>query len=385
MKKPNFFHFATGELSQDAFICWSLAWGQQSENNQMRRFGLSLLNAMLKKHQYHVKDLDQIIIDSVETQVKSIDVLVEFRIDEQELELIIEDKTDTTMHSNQIKRYFEHRKMKSPSKVILGIYYKTGFIFDDEELKLKTLCEKNNPVKSFDKQAILHWMSPYLDAVHSDIFHDYCNYIKEKFDREQEVLQNLHSANIERAEESLKTQMGQVEAMKYIFGNSPISRGNSYGRPWVHYSFKKGSKSHHIPLPDRLFYRIDQKKKGFYISLRQYKNLTALAKQKENSMEELKHSKLERLHELSRIFDEVITEIKNDFPEKYIEPGKRTADRSGRNESEIGVFYFTEENTVRRFSHFFELFHHRFCDRVEAAFGMEGLERMKVLETNQGM
>jgi len=27
MLKPNVFHFATGELSQDAFICWSLAWG----------------------------------------------------------------------------------------------------------------------------------------------------------------------------------------------------------------------------------------------------------------------------------------------------------------------------------------------------------------------
>jgi hypothetical protein len=380
MIKPNIFNFATGELSQDAFICWSLAWGQ-SKDAQMRRYGLSLLNAMLEKHQYHVKDPDRIIIEAVENQVKSIDVLVKFRVDEQEFELIIEDKTDTTMHSNQIKRYFEQRKMKSPNKVILGIYYKTGFIFDDEELKLKAWGEKGFPVKSFDKEDILHCMSQYLDITNSDIFHDYYNYIKKKFDKELAVLRNLHSTDVKNIEESLKVQSGQVEAMKYIFGNPPISRGNSYGRPWVHYSFKKGSQKG--PLPDRLFYRIDQKKKGFYISLRQYRNLTALAKRKENSMETLKYNKLERLHELRRIFDDVIKEIKTDFPERYIEPGKRTADRSGRNESEIGVFYFTAENTVERFSHFFEIFHPHFCDRVEAAFGMKGLARMKVLETSQ--
>jgi hypothetical protein len=228
-------------------------------------------------------------------------------------------------------------------------------------------------------------LSPYLDVIYSDIFHDYYNYIKEKFDREQAVLQNLLSTNFERIEQSLKTQMGQAEAMKYIFGNSPISRGNSYGRPWVHYSFKKGSQSHKTPLPDRLFYRIDERKKGFYISLRQYRNLTALAKRKENSLKELKRDKLERLYELTRVFDDVMTEIKNDFPESYIEPGKRTADRSGRNESEVGVFYFTSENTVERFSYFFQIFHNRFCDRVETAFGIEGLERMKVLSASNSL
>lgn len=173
MIKPNIFTFATGELSQDAFICWSLAWGQQHENKHMRSYGLSLLNTMLEKHQYHIEDLGRMMIDEVANQVNSIDVLVKFRIDEQEFELIIEDKTNTTMHSNQIKRYFDQRKEKNPDKVILAIYYKTGFIFDDEELKLKALCDKNYPVKSFDKKDILDFMRPYLDVTNSDIFHDY--------------------------------------------------------------------------------------------------------------------------------------------------------------------------------------------------------------------
>jgi len=58
----------------------------------MRRFGLSLRKAMLVKHHDHVKDLERIIIEAVGNQVVSIDVLVKFRIDEQEFELIIEGK-----------------------------------------------------------------------------------------------------------------------------------------------------------------------------------------------------------------------------------------------------------------------------------------------------
>src|SRR5699024_1661206 len=214
MSRPNLFKFATGELSQDAFICWSLAWGKQRENTQMRKYGISLLNAMLKTHQYDVLDLERITIVDVRTQVNSIDVLVKFIIDEQEFELIIEDKTNTTMHSNQIKRYFDQRIKQSPKKVILGIYYKTGIIFKAEEKILDSMCH-------------------YLKLIDSDIFHDYYDYIRQKFDSEQEILRNIHSPHMIDLEKSLKTQAGQVEVLKYIFGNVRVSRGRSYGRPWV--------------------------------------------------------------------------------------------------------------------------------------------------------
>lgn len=103
------------------------------------------------------------------------------------------------------------------------------------------------------------------------------------------------------------------------------------------------------------------------------------------SMETLKRNKLERLHELTWIFDDVLTESKYDFPERHIEPGKKTTDCSGNNESETGVFYFTAENTVEQFSRFFNIFHNRYCERVEAAFGVEGLERLKMLEVNRSV
>lgn len=371
MSKPNIFEFATGELSQDAFICWSLAWGKQRENTQMRKFGLTLLNTMLETHQYNVQNLERITIIDVKNQVNAIDVLVTFKIDEQEFELIIEDKTNTTMHSSQIERYFDQRIKQSPEKIILGLYYKTGFIFDDEETKLENLRKKNYPVKSFDKEKILRCMSHYLKITDSDIFHDYYNYIKKKYGSEREILQNIHSPHIRDLEKSLNTQAGQVEVLKYIFGKVRISRGRSYGRPWVNYSFKKGSyKDPEVPLPDALFYRIDKKKQGFYISLRQYRDLKKKSFQhgETKNLQQLKLEKLERLHKLTNIFDDIIADIKRDFPEKYIEPGKKTKDRRGYNESEIGVFYFTEVNTTARFKAFFDIFHERFCHRLVERF-----------------
>lgn len=368
MPRPNLFQFATGELSQDAFICWSLAWGQQSEDEVMQQYGLSLLNAMLETHQYNVQDLERITIIDVKNQVSSIDVLVKFKLDEQEFELIIEDKTNTMMHSNQIKRYFDQRMKQSPDKVILGIYYKTCFIFDDEEINLEELRKNNYPVKSFDKEKILQSMSQYLNTTDSDVFHDYYDYIKRMLKHEKEILYNVHSSHIRVLEKSLSTQMGQVEVMKSIFGNVDVSRGRSYGKPWVHYAFKKGN--YKDSLPDRLFYRIDKKKNGYYISLRQYRDLKKEAKRngQANSLVELKIEKLARLNKLIKIFEEVMDEIKLEYLEEYIERGKRTTDRKGYNESEVGVFYFTGQNRVAEFTTFFKIFHLLFCAKMDMSF-----------------
>src|SRR5699024_3347779 len=178
-----------------------------------------------------------------------------------------------------------------------------------------------------------------------DIFHDYYDYIRQKFDSEQEILRNIHSPHMIDLEKSLKTQAGQVEVLKYIFGNVRVSRGRSYGRPWVNYTFKKGSyKDPKDLLPDALFYRIDKKKKGFYISLRQYKNLKKKVFQdgKAISLEQLKVEKLERLQQLTNIIDEVMAEIKSDYPENYILPNNNTTAHNGFDDVEVREFNLTE-------------------------------------------
>src|SRR5699024_12868737 len=114
--------------------------------------------------------------------------------------------------------YFDQRIKQSPKKVILGIYYKTGIIFEDEEKKLENLRKNKYPVKSFDKEKILDSMCHYLKIIDSDIFHDYYDYIRQKYDSEQEILRNIHSHHKIDLEKRLKTQAGQLEGLVYMFG-----------------------------------------------------------------------------------------------------------------------------------------------------------------------
>ena len=51
MAKPNLFTYATSELSQDAMICWLLAWADpnNSSNMQMYHIGVAFLNSLFEK------------------------------------------------------------------------------------------------------------------------------------------------------------------------------------------------------------------------------------------------------------------------------------------------------------------------------------------------
>ena len=98
----NIFNFATNELSQDAFICWCLNWINMSvrdDNESGRQFGARFLSRLLNGG-YDVSGVNQIYIFR---QLLNIDVLV--LVPELQVALIIEDKTSSQEHGNQINRY----------------------------------------------------------------------------------------------------------------------------------------------------------------------------------------------------------------------------------------------------------------------------------------
>lgn len=98
----NIFSFATNELSQDAFICWCLNWINMSvrdDNESGRQFGARFLSRLLNGG-YDVSGVNQIYIFR---QLLNIDVLV--LVPELQVALIIEDKTSSQEHGNQINRY----------------------------------------------------------------------------------------------------------------------------------------------------------------------------------------------------------------------------------------------------------------------------------------
>ncbi len=125
---PNIFDFATSELSQDAFICWLLSWADRLNENShksLHQTGKAFLDALFNATNGKVTKPEQYEKIEVKKQYKNIDVLV---IVNDTFAIIIEDKTNTQNHSDQLRRYFA--QVESEEKVakdkIAAIYLKTG-------------------------------------------------------------------------------------------------------------------------------------------------------------------------------------------------------------------------------------------------------------------
>lgn len=111
--KPNIFNYATKELSQDAVICWLLDWArkqeqdvQDAEDEALRDCGRRFVKALLAEHE---ASLDGAIKEiEIRRQDNSIDVLARINYhNERQQILLIEDKTDTGEHGDQLKLYYE--------------------------------------------------------------------------------------------------------------------------------------------------------------------------------------------------------------------------------------------------------------------------------------
>ncbi|WP_418752971.1 PD-(D/E)XK nuclease family protein, partial [Faecalitalea cylindroides] len=170
----NLFNYATSELSQDAFLCWLLSYAQNKDYNgddaKLKKCAQSLIKVfLLGQKVFFEKDLIEkdLIVKKIEKQWKYIDVLVTLESDKK---IIIEDKTYTTDHDNQLERYKD--KFKNEANNIFGVYYKTGFC-----------CETiiNDMYKGyyfFDLNKIKEFFEKY-DDIDNAVFNNYRDFIME--------------------------------------------------------------------------------------------------------------------------------------------------------------------------------------------------------------
>ncbi len=118
MEQPNIFDYATGELSQDAFICYLLAFGADKYKSAYSR-EFDIAHSFLEKCGL---PFDEEILE-IRKQYLDIDVLV---VTSSYL-LIIEDKTGTHEHDDQIVKYVKALKTDNLSlgRKIKVCYLKT--------------------------------------------------------------------------------------------------------------------------------------------------------------------------------------------------------------------------------------------------------------------
>lgn len=125
--RPNIFDIATKELNQDAFITWLLQFADskyKATDELLNECGKSFVYQLIRKQ---LPTFDQPIIKvNAGRQWENIDVWAE--INDKYL-IIIEDKTYTSHHSNQLTRYkttAEEWCIKNNYEKPICIYLKTG-------------------------------------------------------------------------------------------------------------------------------------------------------------------------------------------------------------------------------------------------------------------
>lgn len=318
----NIFSFATGELSQDAFICWCLNWINEPDTvatHRYRQLGLDLLAKLIDKPsncdkllKVDIKSIDKVILVQ---QVLNIDVLA--IIPQYKLAIIIEDKTNTSEHGNQIKSYrdsledvFKNKKPQNAySKLdkafklvelnidyadianyhIHTIYFKTGYYFDYD-----WQVAHSDSVDNYLTGPMFWDILKNYDDCESDILKGYCEHIKNQLDWYQ-IVSKINGQYDDECYYIKWERITQHGLLQIIFDNENIdgswlwkdmsiypnqySTGtNQGGSPWTNRRFWSRTESDAIwsnpptSFKPWLFWRVDHDSKGLYLSLRYYNN-----------------------------------------------------------------------------------------------------------------
>lgn len=172
--KPNLFSFATSELSQDAIIAWLCQWADDNcavSDKDLNYFAKKFIIALIRKQDPSFsKNVESIKSSKVYRQWNNIDIVVEVNDD---IFLIIEDKTNTEAHSNQLERYYQLAKEYSDKKNrrLFSIYFKSG----NESNRNYQKYEKVG-FGVFDKSDFIDLYES--DSINNNILTDFIEYLK---------------------------------------------------------------------------------------------------------------------------------------------------------------------------------------------------------------
>lgn len=166
LKTTNLFKYATKELSQDAFICWLLSHATEdgwNEEPKLRECAIDFMNHILSAKNITWQENDR--IEAIERQHKKIDVLLKFR----KYYIIIEDKTFTKTHDDQINRYKQILiKEEIDENNIICVFYKI-----EEQPK-----PEDNVDYEFTREILLEIYRKYKNTITNPIFNDYLDYLE---------------------------------------------------------------------------------------------------------------------------------------------------------------------------------------------------------------
>ncbi len=189
MERNNFFDFATGELTQDAFICWLINWINHKEKDRsLYNTSKALLDSFFEKASK--KKPEEYIEVVIKQQFENIDILF---IVNNKYVIIIEDKVDTSNHSGQLSRYkqvvLQNKAIKGIpdndhlEEDLLCIYFKTGNQSRFDEVNKRQYFE-------YTRKDFLNVLKACSTLESNNILHDYLSYLQTIEDKTNSFLDN---------------------------------------------------------------------------------------------------------------------------------------------------------------------------------------------------
>lgn len=186
--RPNLFSIATKELSQDAFIAWLMQWGDvkyKEADEGLFLIGQAFIRFLIKQQlnigDYEVKKV------GVWRQYSNIDIWAEVN---DEICIIIEDKTNTAEHDNQLDRYAKLVKEYYADKgnwKFAFIYLKTGL----ESLYTRDVVRTNG----WGYCSRRDFLSFLLEGKTSnDIYNEFVTALKDKDEEARSLIWNSWTA-----------------------------------------------------------------------------------------------------------------------------------------------------------------------------------------------
>lgn len=275
-QQPNLFEFATKELAQDAFIAWLFSWihqEKQVDQPAMQEAARSLLASFLNAAIPGNVSKDQVAkatVVEILPQQFAADLWIQFELpDRAPICLLIEDKTHTSFHSEQLDRAAKDGRDEAEkiNAELIKIYFKTGWIRPDEL----------QPPAGFTlvrRSEALEALTPYSRA--HPVLTDFVYWLAAQEDQEREV--RAGALDPARVAESFWYHAGLQSFLTSIFGEdfdpeeswfaSGMGRG---GVPWMHfgvYSVERPGDG--FEECEYLFWRADLRSGKPTLSLRKY-------------------------------------------------------------------------------------------------------------------
>ena len=167
---PNIFDFATKELSQDAFIAWLLQWADPDnlqQDTQLNSCGQEFVRQLIAtQHQHNISTITKVVAG---TQWERIDVWAEVFTSGNNYLIIVEDKTFTTEHSNQLNTYKKIGEEYCAEKnfKLVCVYIKTG---SEPLAALNAIRAKG--FSTFNRTDFIKLLDKY-ESISNNIFRDF--------------------------------------------------------------------------------------------------------------------------------------------------------------------------------------------------------------------